>query len=204
MDKKLLEVLVDAELSQREIGVQCGLTEMGVRYWLKKHGLKSRGSKRTWKDGDLKQAVKDSTTMVEVFGKLGLSRSAGNYPSIRKHIKRLQLSTSHFVGASHGRGGKKRPLAEVLVKGSTYSKGHLKGRLLKEGLLENKCSICGLAGMWNGAPMVMIIDHINGVNDDHRLENLRIVCPNCNSQLPTFSRGQGRNRTAKPKEDEED
>lgn len=81
-------------------------------------------------------------------------------------------------------------LEEVLVENSTYHRGCLKRRLINEGVLENKCDICGLLPKWNNKLLVMVIDHINGINNDNRIENLRLLCPNCNSQTDTFS---GRN-----------
>ncbi len=82
------------------------------------------------------------------------------------------------------------PLEEMLVENSACDRGSIKARLLKLGILENKCYICGLT-KWQGKPIVMRLDHINGMPNDHRLENLRMVCPNCDSQLPTFC---GRNK----------
>lgn len=61
---------------------------------------------------------------------------------------------------------------------------------MKDGLLEKRCSICGLTD-WLRKPISLVMDHINGVNNDHRLENLRFLCPNCNSQQDTFA---GRNK----------
>jgi 5-methylcytosine-specific restriction endonuclease McrA len=66
---------------------------------------------------------------------------------------------------------------------------HIKTRLLRAGLLENRCEQCGLES-WRGKPLSMHIDHVNGVRDDHRLENLRMLCPNCHSQTETYA---GRN-----------
>jgi Zn finger protein HypA/HybF involved in hydrogenase expression len=68
---------------------------------------------------------------------------------------------------------------------------HLKRRLIKEGLLVNRCSECDSLPEWRGKPLTMVLDHRNGDNTDNRLENLRLLCPNCNSQQATFA---GRNR----------
>lgn len=73
------------------------------------------------------------------------------------------------------------------------STSNLKNRLIKEGFLKNKCDICGLEGVWQGQSIVMVLDHINGINNDNRKENLRLLCPNCNSQQPTFCRKQAKN-----------
>ena len=78
-----------------------------------------------------------------------------------------------------------RPLAEVLVEGSTYSRGTLKKRLYECGLKTRRCELCGQGEEWRGARMALILDHINGVATDNRLENLRIVCPNCAATLDT-------------------
>lgn len=77
------------------------------------------------------------------------------------------------------------PLEQVMVENSTYNRGNLKAQLLKRGILENKCAVCGLKE-WMGKSLIMVLDHINGINNDHRLENLRMLCPNCDSQSPTF------------------
>ena len=69
------------------------------------------------------------------------------------------------------------------------ARGSIKRRLLELGLLKESCSCCGVAE-WLGKPLSIHIDHINGMKDDWRLENLRMLCPNCHSQTATFS---GRN-----------
>lgn len=82
------------------------------------------------------------------------------------------------------------PLEEVLVENSTYSRYNLKKRLLKAGFMPYVCGECGRGPEWNGKPLTLVLDHKNGVNNDNRAENLRYLCPNCNSQMPTFA---GRN-----------
>lgn len=78
-----------------------------------------------------------------------------------------------------------RPLDEVLVEGSAFSRVQLKKRLYAEGLKRPLCEMCGQDELWRGRRMSLILDHVNGVSDDHRLENLRILCPNCAATLDT-------------------
>lgn len=85
----------------------------------------------------------------------------------------------------------KFPLSDVLVENSTYPRHCLKKRILADSLLEHKCALCGLGPEWHGKEMPLILDHINGINNDNRLENLRFVCSNCDSTLPTY---KSRNR----------
>jgi len=80
-----------------------------------------------------------------------------------------------------------KTLLEVLS--SRSSRWLKKAKLLREGYLHDRCAQCGISE-WRGLRLVIQIDHINGVKDDWRIENLRMLCPNCHSQTETFS---GRN-----------
>ncbi len=83
----------------------------------------------------------------------------------------------------------------ILVENSSYKSSGLKKRLVREGVLEDLCKSCGLGPVWNGRPITLQLDHRNGVSNDHRLENLRILCPNCHSQTDTWTgRNIGRDR----------
>jgi hypothetical protein len=81
------------------------------------------------------------------------------------------------------------PLEEWLAAGSSIPRYYLKRRLFAAGLKANRCERCGLTE-WQGEPLVMALHHLNGVNDDNRLDNLVLLCPNCHSQTENFA---GRN-----------
>jgi hypothetical protein len=98
------------------------------------------------------------------------------------------ISTTHFdanAGIRESARDRGRPLSEIMVAGSTFHRGHLKRRLYREGLKEPRCELCGQDEEWRGRKMALILDHINGVATDNRLENLQIVCPNCAATLDT-------------------
>ncbi|MGA7202469.1 MAG: HNH endonuclease signature motif containing protein [Candidatus Cybelea sp.] len=80
------------------------------------------------------------------------------------------------------------PIAQLLSS-TKRNRHHVKTRLLKAQLLRNRCQVCGL-DEWLGQPLNMHLDHVNGDRNDHRLINLRMLCPNCHSQTPTYG---GRN-----------
>lgn len=89
---------------------------------------------------------------------------------------------------------KRKEIEYYLTEKSKVNRTTLKGRLMRSGLLRNECYECHLGPEWNGLKLMMVLDHINGISDDYRIENLRLLCPNCNSQTATFS---GRNKKYK-------
>lgn len=146
--------------------------------------------RRSYSDDEFVAAAKASISVAETLRRLGLVPKGGNYRTVRADVSRLKLDVSHWLGLAHLRGKTRRlprlPLCDILVDGSEYSRTHMKKRILQEGLLKNECILCGQIPEWKGKPLVLILDHINGKNNDNRLENLRILCPHCNSQQGTF------------------
>lgn len=146
--------------------------------------------KRKWATEQVEEAVASSITVAEALRKLELRPTGSNYAMVHRLVRENGWSTTHWKGHRHGAGKPGltgRPLSLVLRNSGRYEcRTRLKIRLLREGIFKPECRICGQGTMWNGKPLVLVLDHINGVSTDHRLRNLRLVCPNCNSQLPTF------------------
>jgi hypothetical protein len=153
---------------------------------------------RWFTEEEVRAAVAASLSYAEALRRLGLRAAGGNHRTIRKYVEHVwRIPVDHFdAGRARAAAGRLRalPLTAVLVEGSTYHRGHLKRRLLEEGLKHPECEICGQGELWRGRRMSMVLDHINGVHDDHRLENLRILCPNCNATLDTHC---GKHKTRK-------
>lgn len=137
----------------------------------------------------LQNIVSEEDSISGVLRKLNYKKMGTYYfQSFKNRCNQDNIDYSHFQLNNKGRKfpNKAKPLKEVMIENSTYSRSNLKKRLLKDGILKNECAICGLQPFWKGKPLVMVLDHINGISDDHRLENLRLLCSNCNSQTDTF------------------
>lgn len=139
----------------------------------------------------LQTAASSSLSIREALQKLKLSPYGSNYKGFKNACNRLGIDLSHMTGQAWLKNrthsfNRRRPLSEVLVENSLTQTSSLRRRLIKEGLLENKCCVCGLSD-WLNKPLALQLDHINGNCFDNRLKNLRILCPNCHSQTDTFA-----------------
>jgi transposase/5-methylcytosine-specific restriction endonuclease McrA len=145
----------------------------------------------------LAAAVAASTSMAGVLRHLGLGQNGGSHTHLRRRIDRLGIDTGHFLGRAHYRGSvspRRRSPSEILVVRPAGAK-RAAPQVLRRALVAQgrayRCAECGVSDSWNGRPLTLQIDHIDGRYWDCRPDNLRFLCPNCHSQTSTYA---GRNR----------
>ncbi|MFF9570157.1 HNH endonuclease signature motif containing protein [Streptomyces sp. NPDC014685] len=150
----------------------------------------------------LREAVANSRSFAELLRRLDRPDSSCQRTLVRRWIGEEGLTTAHFLGQAHQRGlpgptPPKRP-EEVLVKheGASRTKTTMLRRALTEIGVPEKCAECGVLPYWQGKPLTLEIDHVNGDWSDDRAENLGLLCPNCHAVTDTWCRG-GRRRRAR-------
>jgi hypothetical protein len=138
---------------------------------------------------EMQKLIIDSKSINEILKQLNVnSNGSGAYKTFRNHCKRLGIESPVYENNGNKAIGAKIDLKDILVENSTYQNiSRLKKRLISENILEYKCCKCGNKGEWNGDKLILQLDHINGVNNNNKIENLRFLCPNCHSQTLTYA-----------------
>lgn len=143
-------------------------------------------------DEEFKKLITDNDSISDIIKKIGYTNSGAIHNRIKKRIDVANLDISHMNNKIGSRSGRAFiPIEEALIKNSKYKSNFgIKRKLVEEGYLEYECEKCKNSDTWMGESLTLHLDHINGVNNDNRRENLRLLCPNCHSQTDTYA---GRN-----------
>jgi len=148
------------------------------------------GRRRLWTDEQFVSAARSGHSVASVLRTLGLRPTGANYETVHKYLHKLGCDVAHWTGQAHLRGKThswkaKEPLDTILVDGRYVNTSHIKKRMVREGILDEKCYECGLTE-WRGKAIALHLEHKNGKKDDNRRENLCLLCPNCHSQTSTY------------------
>ena len=137
----------------------------------------------------IEEAIKSSKTMSEAARKLDMP-----FMTFKRKAGDLYKPNQSGKGVSK-KSGNKIPLSDILEGlHPQYQSNKIRIRLIEEGIKEAKCECCNNTE-WLGKPISLEVDHINGNSTDHRLDNLKILCPNCHAQTDTY-RGKNINKPA--------
>jgi hypothetical protein len=190
--KEILEKFIKESISFKELYIKLNLQKSKksrkiIKELCEKYNIEEPTYKRKsiiWAITDtiFKEIINNSFSYKEVLQTMGYQNNKGSINKILKErIKELNISIKHFYTK------KIYPIKKenIFTENGTIGRQSVKNRIMNQNLKENICEICKQKPFWNGKPMVLILDHINGIYNDNRLENLRLVCPNCNSQLET-------------------
>lgn len=145
--------------------------------------------KYDWSKENIEKAVENSDSYSDTLRKMNIPLQGNNSKTLKDKIEEYKIDISHFTFEKQYKEGlsnfKYIPASEYLGTNKQISSSKLKEKLIKEGIKENKCEICGISE-WLNKPIICQLHHINGNHSDNRLENLQMLCPNCHSQTDNY------------------
>lgn len=196
MQRDILEQLCRQGLTQRQIAERLGTSHTTVRYWLAKHELRTDGRvvAKAWDSGEFTEACATSQTVAEVLDKMGAIKYSGNYRRAAKYAQSLgvELPVAR-KGTWTARVLKpilsdEEVLARFRMTDVPSDNTTLKRWMTQRLGVRNECVECRIGPEWNGRPLTLELDHIDGDRLNNELSNLRLLCPNCHAQTETSNR----------------
>ncbi|MEU9649168.1 HNH endonuclease signature motif containing protein [Streptomyces sp. NPDC048110] len=156
-----------------------------------------------WTREILEPVVAESASVYEVLRRLGLDPVGGHHTNISRRIRAYCIDTSHFTSVvrteAQRHNQRRRTAEEILVADASARARRVPGARLKRAMreldVEERCALCGNEAVWLGEPLPLEVDHIDGDWRNNRIENLRMLCPNCHSTTDSY-RGRGKRRAA--------
>lgn len=166
---------------------------------IKTHNLKRSNFNQNafrYNKEDVEKAFTNAECWSDIYRSLGVTVCDHNKKAIIKFARHHGLTVPTFSKADIGRTFRRGKIGwtvdEIFCENSTYARSNVRGAVLRYNVLPDyTCSKCSLEPLWDGTELMLEIDHVNGISNDNRIENLRWLCPNCHSQTSTF---KGKNR----------
>ena len=144
----------------------------------------------------LQKIANESNSLSEIMHKVGLAYKGGNHSTLKRILCENKIDLTILNANRESFLDKKRqethfllrlPDSEIFCENSKAARKEVKARIIKNNLIEYKCRDCGNIGWWNNKLLTLQLEHINGIPNDNRLENLCFLCPSCHSQTDTYS-----------------